>query len=202
METQFRNLDLVIRSQPMPPEFRDTKAVVLCNDCSGRCTVPYHWLGLKCAICQSYNTVELQILGGLHDGQAPPGPHTERPELVPLQHPQSLDDVPPMQATLSRGDRTGSILAGRRRHSSNGVELQSRLPERTARSLSPLSVAELPSTSIDMDGDSDNDILTFWRSGDNDSSSEDEDEEGSDNNHDSEEEEDDDEHEIMLIGHR
>ncbi|KAG8675662.1 hypothetical protein FPOAC1_001648 [Fusarium poae] len=29
---QFRNLDVAIQTQPMPPEFRDTTAVILCND--------------------------------------------------------------------------------------------------------------------------------------------------------------------------
>ncbi|KAJ3497374.1 hypothetical protein NLG97_g1954 [Lecanicillium saksenae] len=62
METRFRNLDLLIQTQPMPVEFRNTKAVILCNDCSGKCTVPYHWLALKCIACLSYNTVKLQIV--------------------------------------------------------------------------------------------------------------------------------------------
>lgn len=62
METQFRNLDRSIESQPMPPQFRDTKAMVLCNDCHAKSPVKYHWLGLKCAICHSYNTAQLSIL--------------------------------------------------------------------------------------------------------------------------------------------
>ncbi|KZF25516.1 zf-CHY-domain-containing protein, partial [Xylona heveae TC161] len=48
MEIQFRNLDRAIEEQPMPPQFRDTQAVVSCNDCSAKTIVPYHWLGLKC----------------------------------------------------------------------------------------------------------------------------------------------------------
>ena len=50
MEAQFRNLDRAIDSQPMPANFRDTKAVVCCNDCCAKSSVPYHWLGLKCAL--------------------------------------------------------------------------------------------------------------------------------------------------------
>lgn len=90
METQFRNLDVAIQGQPMPAEFRDTQALVLCNDCSGRSTVPYHWLGLKCRICLSYNTVELQILGpnsqhnnNNDEGTPPPQPQTP---LYALSH--------------------------------------------------------------------------------------------------------------------
>jgi ribosomal protein S27E len=50
METQFRNLDRTIESQPMPPQFQDTKALVSCNDCSAKSSTKYHWLGLKCAV--------------------------------------------------------------------------------------------------------------------------------------------------------
>ena len=64
MESQFRNLEAAIQAQPMPPEFRATRATVLCNDCCAKSTTKYHWLGLKCAICDSYNTAEIQILGG------------------------------------------------------------------------------------------------------------------------------------------
>jgi hypothetical protein len=83
METQFRNLDRTIRAQPMPPEFQDTRALVYCNDCSAKSSVPYHWLGLKCDVfvtlpqirsnglmltlmysCDSYNTAQLQLING------------------------------------------------------------------------------------------------------------------------------------------
>lgn len=50
MEARFRNLDHTIESQPMPPEFRDTKAFVHCNDCGAKSAVQYHWLGLKCEL--------------------------------------------------------------------------------------------------------------------------------------------------------
>jgi hypothetical protein len=62
METQFRNLDRAIDNQPMPPQFQDTEAMVSCNDCYAKSAVKYHWLGLKCAICDSYNTAQLSIL--------------------------------------------------------------------------------------------------------------------------------------------
>ncbi|MCJ1370006.1 hypothetical protein MMC20_001218 [Loxospora ochrophaea] len=61
MEMQFRQLDQAIESQPMPPQFEDTKARVYCNDCSAKTSVKYHWLGSKCAVCDSYNTAQIQI---------------------------------------------------------------------------------------------------------------------------------------------
>jgi hypothetical protein len=68
MATQFMNLDRAIENQPMPPQFRDTKAMVSCNDCYAKSAVKYHWLGLKCAICGSYNTAQLSILSDLAVG--------------------------------------------------------------------------------------------------------------------------------------
>lgn len=62
MEIQFRNYDAAIQNQPMPDEYRDTRAVVSCNDCSAKSQTAYHWLGLRCSICKSYNTVALQLL--------------------------------------------------------------------------------------------------------------------------------------------
>ncbi|KAK0634921.1 zinc-ribbon-domain-containing protein, partial [Bombardia bombarda] len=62
MEYQFRNYDMAILTQPMPAEYRDARAVISCNDCSAKCQTAYHWLGLKCTVCNSYNTVQLQLL--------------------------------------------------------------------------------------------------------------------------------------------
>jgi len=62
MEASWRKLDQAVDAQPMPPQFADTRAVVHCNDCLARSSVAYHWLGCKCAMCDSYNTNEVQIL--------------------------------------------------------------------------------------------------------------------------------------------
>lgn len=207
METQFRNLDLVIQGQPMPPEFQDTKAVILCNDCSGKCTVPYHWLGLKCSICSSYNTVELQILGGLHDGHTPVT--VERADLMAPAVSESAEHplAAPTPIAVPRGSRGNSIRSIRRRHSSNVVELQQHAADRTitARSLSPLITGDSLLDSVDIDMDSDHDILGFWRSGDgadgDDDSDDDDSDEESDHNPDDDDDEED-ENEIMLFGHR
>lgn len=63
MESQFRRLDRHIEEQPMPEEYRDNRAYIFCNDCNSRSVTRYHWLGLKCAICESYNTTQLELLG-------------------------------------------------------------------------------------------------------------------------------------------
>lgn len=62
MEYQFHNLDMAIVTQPMPLEYRDTRAIVSCNDCSAKSQTAFHWLGLKCSTCNSYNTVQLHLL--------------------------------------------------------------------------------------------------------------------------------------------
>ncbi|KAH6885857.1 hypothetical protein B0T10DRAFT_576644 [Thelonectria olida] len=204
MESQFRNLDLAIQSQPMPPEFRDTTAVILCNDCSGKSTVRYHWVGLKCSICRSYNTVQLNINGDLR-GQAQPS-LTEEGEPSGDIQPQPRD--PSRQGTgTSPANRLASWATNRRRHSSHGVEAQYRAPDRVARSVSPPNMgfdsimAHLPP-----DGDSDDDIFGIWRRpGQDDGSSSEEDSEsddGLDVSDVEEDEEEDDDNEIVLIGHR
>lgn len=63
MESQFRRLDRHIEEQPMPDEYRDNRAYIFCNDCNSRSITKYHWLGVKCAICESYNTTQLELLG-------------------------------------------------------------------------------------------------------------------------------------------
>lgn len=62
MEYQFRNYDIAILTQPMPPEYRDARAIISCNDCSAKSQTAYHWLGLKCTVCNSYNTIQHQLL--------------------------------------------------------------------------------------------------------------------------------------------
>ncbi|KAJ5212693.1 uncharacterized protein N7498_004339 [Penicillium cinerascens] len=64
MESTFRNLDRTIESQPMPEEFTDTKGLIYCNDCGAKSVVKYHWLGLKCDLCESYNTAQMRVLHG------------------------------------------------------------------------------------------------------------------------------------------
>ena len=62
MELQWRKMDYSVTSQPMPKEYQETKAMILCNDCSARGLVPFHWLGNKCRSCDSYNTNQLHLV--------------------------------------------------------------------------------------------------------------------------------------------
>ena len=43
----------------MPPEYRDTKMIILCNDCLKESKVPFHVFGGKCSKCRSYNTTRI-----------------------------------------------------------------------------------------------------------------------------------------------
>ncbi|KAG5914454.1 hypothetical protein E4U42_000482 [Claviceps africana] len=218
MESQFRNLDVAILSQPMPPEFRDTRATVLCNDCSGKCVVLYHWLGLKCSICQSYNTVELQIHG---NGSPELQTAAERVESVVHAPTQQAIEVQRNAITSPAAANVSTSVANnwvpnRRRHSSHGVELQYRAPDRFARSLSPLetTIEDIMAHSA-VDIDSDDDIFGFWRgyrSQEDDGEEEErgDDPSGEDSNEDADDDsdddlgadDDDDEDDILLIGHR
>lgn len=215
MESQFRNLDVAIQAQPMPPEFQDTTAVILCNDCSGKSTVRYHWLGLKCSICRSYNTVELQILGPDHRRVQPTITETGEPVDAAAES-QAAEEVQPAEPAESShastvATRAINISTGRRRHSSHAAEAPFQAPDRVARSLTPLnlgfdSILGLLST----DGESDDDILGIWRGRDldndgNGSTFHDDSETDDDNSEDmsdAEEEEEEDDNEIFLIGHR
>lgn len=43
----------------MPDEYKDTKMIVLCNDCLTKSSVPFHIYGGKCKKCRSYNTTRI-----------------------------------------------------------------------------------------------------------------------------------------------
>ncbi|KAI1083791.1 zf-CHY-domain-containing protein [Whalleya microplaca] len=222
MELQFRNLDMAIESQPMPPEFQDTRALILCNDCSAKSSVKYHWLGLKCAVCLSYNTAQLRILG-LAD------------EVVGTDFLGRGAEFSRLSASGNQGPIEGLESAGareiRRRHSSNVARttvgepgLDPAIPDRLARS-----VSLVPNTSNwnfpagcslaeEEEEEDKEDILGFWRRlprsiASNDDDDEENDDDGgaseaeSESSSEDEEEiedgdEDDDLDEFELLGHR
>lgn len=86
MASQFRNIDLTIASQPMPPEYATARAIVSCNDCGARSKTKYHWVGLKCDVCSSYNTIQLRL------ENMPGGDGSEQSEAVVDNHPM-LDEA-------------------------------------------------------------------------------------------------------------
>ncbi|KAI7094449.1 hypothetical protein KC352_g39446, partial [Hortaea werneckii] len=87
MELQWRKLDDEIRAQPMPEDDSELEGLMPhiedashneqehthdqtaprrprevyagCNDCGRRSWTPFHWLGLKCQVCDSYNTNQM-----------------------------------------------------------------------------------------------------------------------------------------------
>jgi len=168
MESQFRNLDRAIDGQPMPPQFRDTKAMVSCNDCYAKSAVAYHWLGLKCAICDSYNTAQLSIISD---------PAVEVPSI---ETPEPSQVIPPPEqpgeTSASAFLRSGPGPLRLRRHSthmhvpqaSNGSSGRFSpyiLPRRLGRSVSPIGgldfFAESPSV-VETEETALEDDLDFW----------------------------------------
>ncbi|KAF9820454.1 hypothetical protein SFRURICE_009873 [Spodoptera frugiperda] len=51
-------LDSEVAATPMPPEYADYKATILCKDCHKLSTVKFHVVGLKCQHCGAYNTCQ------------------------------------------------------------------------------------------------------------------------------------------------
>lgn len=162
MESQFRNLDLSIQAQPMPLEFEDTRAMVLCNDCSAKSSTMYHWLGLKCGVCQSYNTAQLQIIG--------PAADAVETDLAA----RSALLLPSVDIDSVVIDATGRDM--RRRHSSivdsscPGGDLDFLPPDRLGRSASPIAIpgrsfhTSSAGSYFDLEDDEeDTDIMGFWR---------------------------------------
>ncbi|KAF3936388.1 hypothetical protein ABW19_dt0201425 [Dactylella cylindrospora] len=62
MESRFRYLDYEIQRQPLPEPYKHWHCHIICNDCSAKSDVPFHFLGLKCDTCKSYNTCEVKLI--------------------------------------------------------------------------------------------------------------------------------------------
>jgi hypothetical protein len=94
MELQWRKLDHEIAAQPMPEDDEELEGLlpqlvgqeggeansngrtrrprnvwIGCNDCGSRCWTAFHWLGLKCHNCDSYNTTQMAPTVG-HETEA------------------------------------------------------------------------------------------------------------------------------------
>lgn len=56
MKTVFRQLDDQIKNEPLT----NPKSVnIVCNDCNKKSIIKYHYIGLKCPECKSYNTYKI-----------------------------------------------------------------------------------------------------------------------------------------------
>ncbi|KAL8711394.1 MAG: hypothetical protein Q9220_004292, partial [cf. Caloplaca sp. 1 TL-2023] len=135
MEIQFRHLERSIESQPMPREFQDTKAWIYCNDCNAKSSVKYHWLGLKCGVCDSYNTAQLQM------------------ERAPNSVGNAIEPVPSPSDSLHSPGRGSEIAAQYQRLASSAPPSTMRRSEhnvsrRTAHSQEPQTTNHRLSTSI------------------------------------------------------
>ncbi|XP_046999021.1 RING finger and CHY zinc finger domain-containing protein 1 isoform X2 [Schistocerca americana] len=53
-------LDAEVAATPMPPEYINYRAEILCKDCHKESTVKFHVVGLKCLHCGSYNTCRIK----------------------------------------------------------------------------------------------------------------------------------------------
>lgn len=60
MGTYWEKLDAAIRMQPMPEAYANTQSAIYCQDCGKSGKVKYHFVGLKCGNCGSYNTRETE----------------------------------------------------------------------------------------------------------------------------------------------
>lgn len=63
MTEVWETMDQQIAQQTMPQEFANATAHILCNDCEKKSNVSFHFFGLKCAECGSYNTKILSTSG-------------------------------------------------------------------------------------------------------------------------------------------
>jgi len=142
METQFRRLDHHIDEQPMPEEYRDNRAYVFCNDCNSRSITKYHWLGLKCSNCHSYNTTQLELLGPEQTAQQIREQNERAQELgeagltASQTHTPAADMMSPAEEGMPMPRH--HALPIQRAQSPRSPHLLPRSPTRSARSVTPV----------------------------------------------------------------
>lgn len=187
MDALFLNLANTIKEQPMPEDWQSVRSIILCNDCSAKSETPYHFLGLRCQICLSFNTHELSR--SVWPGMRYDDPHSVALASPPLpQTPSRLeaDAVLSIRALNSPGPHTMDANGIMQRIGSGFLE-----PE------------------ISIDEDDEDEELDFWGGEARSAPSEDEGESGDepedsdeDDDDDEEEDENDEEEDIILFGHR
>eukprot|EP01080_Neovahlkampfia_damariscottae_P008630 gene8630-577_t len=59
VELDDKYLDEVIEKTPMPDELKNEKVKILCNECQEKGDCMFHFYGLKCQKCGSYNTARI-----------------------------------------------------------------------------------------------------------------------------------------------
>ncbi|QSZ33213.1 hypothetical protein DSL72_002801 [Monilinia vaccinii-corymbosi] len=166
METQFRNLDRTIDNQPMPPQFRNTLAMVSCNDCHAKSAVKYHWLGLKCAICDSYNTAQLSILSDPEVDTPAIGTGETQNDMPTSQEPREMSSSTYLIPGVPRNRRHSSHIPSPSSQGESGPFSPYPVPSRMGRSVSPARglglFANQPAGGGESDSSGDEDDLDFW----------------------------------------
>lgn len=195
MDALFLNLANIIKEQPMPVEYQKVRSILFCNDCSAKSSTQFHFLGLRCQICQSFNTVELDR------SPMPTETAADQPEAAPTDPPQ-LDH-------LQYADDGWHIV--------NTTDRALRSPDHNGAAPYGISLDAEPSgrpryavPEINLDEDEAEEELDFWGGDARSQSSEDRSEsEGDEEDSDVDEEEEDDEEDdndeeepINLFGHR
>jgi RING finger/CHY zinc finger protein 1 len=51
----WESMDDLVSIQEMPEEYKKS-VMIICYDCEKKTEVPFHFFGLKCGECGSYNT--------------------------------------------------------------------------------------------------------------------------------------------------
>lgn len=195
MDALFLNLANIIKEQPMPTEFLDVRSVIFCNDCSAKCSTPYHFLGLRCQICQSFNTMEL-------DRSPMPAERVDEGQST-----AQIDSRQPQSPSRVTDGRDGNLVSSPILHSpgshasASNVALQHiESPSRHPRFAEP---------ELGLEGEEEDEELNFWGGDARSVSSADESDSDDETNDDSEMEEgedddddDNDDGDIILFGHR
>ena len=60
MTEYFNKITEKIKETPLPEEMEDIYKNIYCNDCEQKSVVKYHFMGLLCKNCKSYNTAQLE----------------------------------------------------------------------------------------------------------------------------------------------
>ncbi|KAI5813391.1 zinc-ribbon-domain-containing protein, partial [Pyronema omphalodes] len=199
MESQFRQLDVEIDAQPLPTPYDRWRCLISCNDCTARSNVPFHFLGLRCENCRSYNTSQLKILrpedgvdtegNVVASGGVPSLPTSplgiERVRSIPVI---PVLHSPPRAAGTEHGNALETFSAGRA--ISPGVQVAT----------GPIQGVDIQDDGWGSEEEDDSDFLS-----ERDMEDEDEDDDGLDMDLDEEEEEEEDDEEeeelINLRGH-
>eukprot|EP01122_Echinamoeba_exundans_P003906 TRINITY_DN13953_c0_g1_i1.p1 TRINITY_DN13953_c0_g1~~TRINITY_DN13953_c0_g1_i1.p1 ORF type:complete len:410 (-),score=51.51 TRINITY_DN13953_c0_g1_i1:5-1234(-) len=101
LASYWAQLDALISRVQMPPEYRKVEVDILCNDCGDKTSdLKFHFYGVKCPKCKSYNTRFLATRGYDPNAVADPAetPQTGEEGQVVAQTTEELEEI--MDAAL------------------------------------------------------------------------------------------------------